>query len=223
MIEVAGLTKSYGPIRALEDVSFEVSAGEVVGLLGPNGAGKTTTMRILAGALGATAGQVRIAGRDVRLDPRATKRLVGYLPEVPPLYDEMTVERYLGFCAELKDAPKDAYRSPELWERLGIGDVQHRILGRLSKGYRQRVGLAQALVHRPRVLVLDEPLAGLDPAQRIEIRSVVRDLAEGGVAVLISSHALTEVEAICDRVIVLVGPADAGPQGNAEGEEHATE
>jgi len=202
-IEVAALTKSYGPVAALVDVSFEVPAGEVVGLLGPNGAGKTTTMRILAGALGPTSGEVRIDGRDVLAEPRSTKRLVGYLPEIPPLYDEMTVEGYLGFCAALRDAPDGALDAPELWEGLGLGEVRRRIIGRLSKGFRQRVGLAQALVHRPRVLVLDEPLAGLDPAQRVDIRRAVRELARGGTTALVSSHALTEIEALCDRVIVL--------------------
>ncbi|MEM6928541.1 MAG: ABC transporter ATP-binding protein [Myxococcota bacterium] len=203
MIEVSGLSRSFGPIRALEDVTFTVPRGEVVGLLGPNGAGKTTTMRILVGALGATAGEVRIDGTDVLADPVETRRRVGYLPEVPPLYDEMSVDGYLRFCAALKDAPADALAEPGLWTRLGLTDVRRRIIGNLSKGFRQRVGLAQALVHAPRVLVLDEPLAGLDPAQRIEIRGVMRELAAEGTTVLVSSHVLAEIEAVCDRVIVL--------------------
>lgn len=203
MIEVSGLTRSFGAVRALEDVSFTIPEGEVVGLLGPNGAGKTTTMRVLVGAIGATEGTVRIDGRDVLADPTGTKRIVGYLPEVPPLYDEMTVESYLQFCADLKDAPPDALDEPGLWERVGITEVRRRVIGNLSKGFRQRVGLAQAMVHRPKVLVLDEPLSGLDPAQRVGIRAVVRALAANGTTVLVSSHVLAEIEAICDRVIVL--------------------
>ncbi|MEN0067945.1 MAG: ABC transporter ATP-binding protein [Myxococcota bacterium] len=201
MIDVEALTKMYGPVAALQGVTFEVPAGEVVGLLGPNGAGKTTTMRILTGALAATEGTARIDGINVLEEPVAVKRIVGYLPEVPPLYDEMSVDAYLRFCADLKDADPSAL--PSLWERTGIVEVRHRIIGNLSKGFRQRVGLAQALVHAPKVLILDEPLSGLDPAQRLEIRAAIRDLAATGTTILISSHVLAEIEAICDRVIVL--------------------
>lgn len=202
-IEVTALSKTYGSIAALDGATFAVPRGEVAGLLGPNGAGKTTTMRILVGALAPSAGTATIDGIDVEHDPLAIKRIVGYLPEVPPLYDEMTVEGYLRFCSALKDGAPDDLEDAPLWDELGLRSVRRRIVGHLSKGFRQRVGLAQALVHGPRVLVLDEPLAGLDPEQRIAMRGTIRALAEGGTTVLISSHVLAEIEAICDRVVVM--------------------
>ena len=203
MIEVQGLTKVYGTTRAVDGLDFAVGKGEIVGFLGPNGAGKSTTMRILCGALGATAGRAAIGGHDVLEQPREVKRLVGYLPEVPPLYPEMGVRTYLRYCARIKQAEEPEQRVEAVMARVGLAEVAHRLIGHLSKGFRQRVGLAQALVHAPRVLILDEPASGLDPAQRVEIRSLVRELAQGEVTVVLSTHVLSEVEAICDRVIIV--------------------
>nr|MBX2801334.1 ABC transporter ATP-binding protein [Myxococcales bacterium] len=194
MIRVEQLTKVYGATTAVEDLTFAVDRGEIVGFLGPNGAGKSTTMRMLCGSLGATRGRALIADIDVLERPREVKRLVGYLPEVPPLYPEMTVRAYLRFCAQLKSAPSPVQGVERVMEQVGLTDVAHRLIDHLSKGYRQRVGLAQALVHEPRVLVLDEPASGLDPAQRVEIRQLVRDLSQGDVTVVLSTHVLSEVE-----------------------------
>jgi ABC-2 type transport system ATP-binding protein len=205
MIQVEGLTKAYGPTLAVRDVSFQVQPGELVGFLGKNGAGKTTTMRILAGSLGATEGTATIAGLDVEKSARRVKALVGYLPEVPPLYPDMTTRAYLRFAARIKgvDNPREAV--DRSIERVGLTGMAGRVIGHLSKGYRQRVGIAQAIVHDPKVLILDEPLSGLDPAQRREIRELVAALAAGDTTVLLSTHVLQEIEAICDRVIVLHG------------------
>ncbi|MEZ4322040.1 MAG: ATP-binding cassette domain-containing protein [Myxococcota bacterium] len=203
MIEVDQLTKVYGATKAIDSLSFTVEKGEIVGFLGPNGAGKSTTMRILAGALGATHGRALVGGVDVLENPRAVKELVGYLPERPPLYTEMTVRAFLLFCARLKGARDPKARTEAVIEQVGLTDVAHRLIEHLSKGYRQRVGIAQALVHEPKVLILDEPASGLDPAQRVQIRSLVRDLAEGDTTVILSTHVLPEVEAICDRVVII--------------------
>ncbi|MFT4627220.1 MAG: ABC-2 type transport system ATP-binding protein [Myxococcota bacterium] len=203
MIEVSQLTKVYGSTVAIDRLDFGVQKGEIVGFLGPNGAGKSTTMRILAGALGATRGAALIGGHDVLQEPRAVKRLVGYLPEVPPLYEEMTVRGYLRFCAGIKKASNPRAAVERTVGRVGLTSVAHRLIGHLSKGYRQRVGIAQALVHDPQVLILDEPASGLDPAQRVEIRQLVKQLAAGDTTVLLSTHVLPEVEAICDRVIII--------------------
>lgn len=203
MIEVERLTKTYGATRAIHDVSFSVAKGEVVGFLGLNGAGKSTTMRILAGALGATSGHARIGGLDVLDDPRGVKALLGYLPERPPVYDDMTVRAYLTFCARIKHVSDVASAVDRAMQRVGLTEVGHRYVDQLSKGYRQRVGIAQAIVHEPRVLILDEPASGLDPAQRIEIRNLVRELAAGDTTVVLSTHVLPEVEAVCDRVIII--------------------
>ncbi len=202
MIEVEGLTKRYGADNAIEDVSFSVAKGEVVGFLGPNGAGKTTTMRILTGSLGATAGVARIGGRDVSTHAAAVKRTVGYLPEVPPLYVTMTVRDYVAFAGRLKGVTDPAAVDRAL-ARVGLADVGHRIIDHLSKGYRQRVGLAQAIVHDPEVLILDEPASGLDPAQRVEIRALLKELAAGDATIILSTHVLAEVEALCDRVVII--------------------
>ena len=203
MIEVEHLTRRYGTTTAIEGLGFQVERGEIVGFLGPNGAGKSTTMRILCGSLGATSGTARVAGFDVAEQPAEVKRRIGYLPEHPPLYTEMTVEQYLVFCARLKgvDTPREA--AVNAAERVGLSPVSHRIIGNLSKGFRQRVGIAQALVHEPEVLVLDEPNSGLDPAQRAEIRALIEQLAAGDTTVLLSTHVLPEIEALCDRVIIL--------------------
>jgi ABC-2 type transport system ATP-binding protein len=203
MIRVEQLVKSYGPNLAVDHLDFHVKKGEIVGFLGPNGAGKSTTMRILSGALGATSGRALIGGIDVLEDPMGVKRIVGYLPEVPPLYTEMTVRQFLRFCARIKRAAQPNEAAERVIERVALGSVAHRLIEHLSKGYRQRVGIAQALVHSPQVLILDEPTSGLDPAQRVEIRNLVRELAQGEVTVILSTHVLSEVEAICGRAIIV--------------------
>ena len=204
MIEVEGLTKRYGDTLALDDVSFVIAKGEVVGFLGPNGAGKSTTMRIISGSLGASSGHARVGGNDVADHPRKVQAMLGYAPEVPPLYSNMTVRDYVTFAAMLKGvADVDAAVKKALGS-VALDGVSHRLIDNLSKGYRQRVGLAQALVHDPQVLVLDEPTSGLDPAQRVEIRNLLKGLAEGGErTVILSTHVLGEIEALCNRVIVI--------------------
>lgn len=206
MIEVEGLTKRYGPTLAVSDVSFEVQKGEVLGFLGPNGAGKTTTMRVITGYLPPTDGTVRVAGFDVVEQALDSKRHIGYLPENPPVYPDMTVEEYLTFAARIKGVPRGEVkqRIGEVSEKCAVTDVQRRQIGKLSKGYRQRVGLAQALVHDPDVLVLDEPTAGLDPKQIIETRQLIKGLA-GRHTVILSTHILPEVSKTCQRVVVISG------------------
>jgi ABC-2 type transport system ATP-binding protein len=204
MIKVSGVTKRYGSVTAVRDMSFEVAAGEIVGFLGPNGAGKTTTMRILTGFLPPTEGTAEVAGYSVIDQPIEVKRRIGYLPEIPPLYPEMEVNSYLEFVARLKGIPniKIASAVDAALEKTSIGDVRRKLIGKLSKGYRQRVGLAQALIHDPAVLILDEPTAGLDPAQIREVRDLVTSLA-GDHTVILSSHILTEVSDTCGRVIII--------------------
>jgi ABC-2 type transport system ATP-binding protein len=204
MIEVENLTKRYGPTLAVSDVSFQVQKGEILGFLGPNGAGKTTTMRIITGFLSPTAGRVRVAGIDVAQSPIEAKRRLGYLPENPPVYTDMTVDEYLAFVGRIKGVPRGDLkkRVSEVSEKCAIADVQHRQIGRLSKGYRQRVGLAQALIHNPDVLILDEPTAGLDPKQIIETRELIKGLA-GQHTVILSTHILPEVSKTCQRVVVI--------------------
>lgn len=204
MIEVENLTKRYGPTLAVSDVSFEVQKGEVLGFLGPNGAGKTTTMRVITGYLPPSNGRVRVAGYDVVDEPLEAKRRTGYLPESPPVYSDMTVVEYLAFVARIKGvARREAKkRMDEVSEKCAITDVQHRQIGKLSKGYRQRVGLAQALIHNPDVLILDEPTAGLDPKQIIETRELIKGLA-GQHTVVLSTHILPEVSKTCQRVVVI--------------------
>jgi ABC-2 type transport system ATP-binding protein len=205
-IEVEGLSKRYGDFEAVRDLSFQIGAGEVVGFLGPNGAGKTTTMRMLTGFIPPTNGSIRIAGFDIFAEGLDARRSIGYLPETPPLYPEMTPKSYIEFVAKLKDVAR-AKRKDAVDRALdlcGLQDVRSREIRQLSKGYRQRVGLAQAIVHDPQVLVLDEPTVGLDPMQIREIRSLIRDLAAtGGQTILLSTHILAEVEAICQRVILI--------------------
>ncbi len=203
MIEVRELERSYGEHLAVRGVSFEVARGEVVGFLGPNGAGKTTTMRILAGSLGASGGQATIGGLDVAEHPTEVKRRIGYLPEHPPLYGTMTVRDYLCFAARIKGVDDPASAADQTMQRVGLAGMGGRIISHLSKGFQQRVGLAQALVHDPDVLVLDEPTSGLDPAQRKEIRDLIRALAAGDRTVVLSTHVLPEVEEICERVIII--------------------
>lgn len=204
MIEVEGLTRFYGPKAAIEEVSFEVAKGEVVGFLGPNGAGKTTTMRILACFMPPTSGTARVAGFDIGKDSLEVRRRIGYLPESVPLYGDMTVRQYLTFVAEAKGVPRPERpaRVAGVTERCLLTDVQDRLIRNLSKGYRQRVGLAQALVGNPEVLILDEPTLGLDPKQIIEIRSLIRDM-RGERTVILSTHILPEVSMVCQRVIII--------------------
>ena len=203
MIRVHNLSRSYGSTLAVDDISFEVARGEIVGFLGKNGAGKTTTMRVLAGALGADKGAVVVGGMDVAKQPRKVKEQIGYLPETPPLYSDMRVDRFLTFCARMKGVTGVGDAVEQVLVQTGLGSMKHRRIGNLSKGYRQRVGLAQALIHQPAVLILDEPVSGLDPSQRRDIRELIRQLAEGETTVLLSSHVLPEIEAICDRVIII--------------------
>jgi ABC-2 type transport system ATP-binding protein len=210
MIEVDRLTKYYGNHAAIRDVSFTAEAGQILGFLGPNGAGKTTTMRMLTGFLPATDGTAHIAGHEIFAEPLAARRAIGYLPETPPLYPEMTVRSYLHFVAKIKDVPRSECKQAvdRAVERCGLSEVYRRVIGDLSKGFRQRVGLAQAIVHDPPVLILDEPTVGLDPIQVREIRSLISNLAapergESRHTVILSTHILNEVEAICERIILI--------------------
>ncbi len=206
MIKAEALTKRYGGLTAIRGVSFEVAKSEVVGFLGPNGAGKTTTMRILTGYLPPSEGRAVVGGFELGLDPREAKRVTGYLPESPPLYPEMRVCDYVRYVATLHDVPR-AQRGAKVERAIhscGLEDVATRVIRTLSKGYRQRVGLAQAIVHEPAVLILDEPTSGLDPIQIAEIRELIRRLsAEEGRTVILSTHILAEVEAICQRVLLI--------------------
>jgi ABC-2 type transport system ATP-binding protein len=204
MIEVERLTKDYGTVVAVRDVSFSVGKGEVVGFLGPNGAGKSTTLRVLAGFLGATSGRVSIAGHDIATDSLAARRALGYMPEAAPLYPELRVREYLEFRAALKQVPRrERKKAVERALELGkIADVAETLVGHLSKGYRQRVALSDALVSKPGLLILDEPTAGLDPNQILEVRKLLRDLGESH-TILLSTHILSEVEAVCDRALVI--------------------
>ena len=204
MIKVEGLSKRYARTVAVDNISFEVEKGQIVGFLGPNGAGKTTTMRVLTCFLPPTAGTANVAGFDVLEQPLEVKKRIGYLPETPPLYPEMEVTEYLAFVGKLKGIPKADLkrRLDEVVERCAIGDVRMKLIGKLSKGYRQRVGLAQAIIHNPDVLVLDEPTSGLDPKQIIETRNLIRGLA-GDHTIILSTHILSEVEHSCERVIII--------------------
>lgn len=204
MIEVSHLTKQYGKRLAVDDVSFTVADGQICGLLGPNGAGKSTIMNILTGYLSATSGQVTVAGHPLPEEADAAKACVGYLPEQPPLYPEMTVQEYLTFAAELKGMKK-AERKEQVCRaarRTGLEAVLPRLIRSLSKGYKQRVGIAQALLGSPRLIILDEPTVGLDPAQVIEIRKLIRELGRAH-TVILSSHILSEVQAVCQQILIL--------------------
>src|SRR5690242_4926678 len=204
MIKVEGLTKRYARTVAVDDISFEVEKGQIVGFLGPNGAGKTTTMRVLTCFLPPSAGKATVADFDVTEHPLEVKKRIGYLPETPPLYPEMEVIEYINFVGKLKGVPKSelARRVDQVIDRCAIGDVRDKLIGKLSKGYRQRVGLAQAIIHNPDVLILDEPTAGLDPKQIIEIRALLKSLA-GDHTIILSTHILTEVEQSCEQVIII--------------------
>jgi ABC-2 type transport system ATP-binding protein len=205
MIDVTNLSKSYGPIQALQDVSFHVDAGEVIGLLGPNGAGKTTMMKILTGYLQPDEGRAIVDGLDVLTDTLEVQKRIGYLPENAPLYPEMSVQGYLRMIAELRQVTEEdqpTYLSAAI-RAAGLEDHLTRPIGQLSKGYRQRVGVAQAILHKPKLLILDEPTMGLDPTQIVQVRRLIRRLARRS-TVLLSTHILSEVEATCDRVIILL-------------------
>ena len=203
MIEVQHLSKHYGPVKAVDDVSFRAEAGEILGFLGPNGAGKTTTMRIITGYMPASEGTATVAGFDVFEQPLEAKKRTGYLPETPPLYPDMTVREYLTFVAKIKGLHKDIKgRVDEVMKKVWVADMANRHCSKLSKGYKQRVGLAQALIHNPDVLVLDEPTAGLDPKQIMETRQLIRELA-GTHTIILSTHILPEVSQTCQRVVII--------------------
>ncbi len=204
MIEVRHLSRNFGTVKAIEDVTFDVRKGEIVGFLGPNGAGKTTTMRILTGYIPATSGTAKVAGFDVQEQSLEVRKRIGYMPENPPLYGDMTVESYLHFVAKIKgvDGKLRKRNVEKVMEQVEIKDVRHRLIRTLSKGYKQRVGLAQALVHDPEVLILDEPTIGLDPKQIREVRTLIKNLA-GEHTVILSTHILPEVSMTCERVIII--------------------
>lgn len=203
MIKISHLVKNYGSFCAVDDISFEVAKGEIVGFLGPNGAGKSTTMNMLTGYLSSTSGSIKVGGVDVLDDPLNAKRLIGYLPEQPPLYPDMTVEEYLNFAYDLKGCTLDREKHlDEICDVVKIGDMKKRLIKYLSKGYKQRVGIAQALVGNPPVIIFDEPTIGLDPKQIIEIRNLIRTLGKEHTVVL-STHILGEVQAVCDRIVII--------------------
>ena len=204
MIEVSNLTKKYGDHIAVDDLSFRVEKGQIYGFLGPNGAGKSTTMNIMTGYLAATKGTVTINGKDIMKEPEEAKKCIGYLPELPPLYLDMTVKEYLRFVAELKKVPAKERETQiaAVMEMTQITDMQRRLIKNLSKGYKQRVGLAQAIIGYPEVIILDEPTVGLDPKQIIEIRDLIRKLGENH-TVILSSHILSEVSAVCDHIMII--------------------
>jgi ABC-2 type transport system ATP-binding protein len=204
LIEVSDLTKAYGSVTAVDHVSFTVNKGEILGFLGPNGAGKTTTMRILTGYMPATSGTARIAGFDVFEDSLEVRRHIGYLPEAPPLYPDMAVETYLDFVLRIKNVPAEKRRDriADALAKTNLADKRSELIKRLSRGYKQRVGLAQALVHDPDVIILDEPTVGLDPKQIIEVRHLIKCLA-GSHTIILSTHILPEVSMTCDRVVII--------------------
>lgn len=204
MIQVEGLSKKYARHVAVNNISFNVEKGDIVGFLGPNGAGKTTTMRILTCFMPPTEGKASVAGFDVFEQPLEVKKRIGYLPETPPVYPEMTVRDYLTFVAKIKNMPSGDVkrRTEEVMERCSVADVREKLISKLSKGYRQRVGLAQAIIHNPDVLILDEPTSGLDPKQILETRELIKNLA-GEHTIILSTHILPEVEAICQKVIII--------------------
>jgi len=204
LVQVEGVSRRYGLTEAVKNVSFSLRQGEVLGFLGPNGAGKTTCMQMLTGNLAPSAGRIAIAGHDLLDDPRAAKRAIGYLPEQPPVYRDLTVDEYLRYCAALRAIPR-AQRDPACEaakQKCGLSDVGKRLIGNLSKGYQQRVGLAQAILHLPPVIVLDEPTAGLDPIQIREVRGLIRELGRDH-GVILSTHILPEVQTVCDRVQII--------------------
>lgn len=203
MVEISHLSKNYGDKKAVNDISFSVEEGEIMGFLGPNGAGKSTTLNILTGFLSATSGSAKIDGIDILEQPLEAKKLIGFLPEIPPLYPDMTVAEYMNFCYELKGCklPRKQHLH-EIGEVVKIADVNKRLIKNLSKGYRQRVGIAQALIGNPKVLIFDEPTIGLDPKQIIEIRNLIKHLGKNH-TVILSTHILPEVQVVCDRIVII--------------------
>jgi ABC-2 type transport system ATP-binding protein len=204
LAEINGISRAYGDVKAVTDVSFSLRRGEVLGFLGPNGAGKTTTMQILTGNLAPSTGSIRIAGHDLLEEPRAAKSAIGYLPEQPPVYRELTVDEYLDYCAALHGLPRAQRRSARdlAKEKCGLTEVGRRLIGNLSKGFQQRVGIAQAIIHLPALVILDEPTVGLDPIQIREIRTLIRELGKDH-GVILSTHILPEVQATCSRVQII--------------------
>lgn len=204
MIEVLNLTKSYGQIKAVRNLNFTVEKGEILGFLGPNGAGKSTTMNMITGYLPSTSGTVKVSGYDVSVEPREVKKRVGYLPEQPPLYTDLTVMEYLDFVSGLKKVDRNKRKSQisDIMELVKISDVRNRLIKNLSKGYKQRVGLAQALIGNPEVLILDEPTVGLDPTQIIEVRKLIKALGKDH-TIILSSHIMQEISAVCERIIII--------------------
>jgi len=203
-IRIANLTKRYGPQTAVDDISFRVGTGEVLGFLGPNGAGKSTTMKMICGLIAPNTGSIAVGGKNVADEPDAVRGMIGYLPESNPLYDDMPVLDLLKFAARIQGVPEDNVlpRIRDMVEACGLGPEKHKLVGELSKGYRQRVGLAQAMVHDPQVLILDEPTTGLDPNQIVEIRALIKRLGRAK-TVIFSTHILGEVEAVCDRILII--------------------
>lgn len=201
MIEVEKVSRSFGPFRAVDDISFSVRKGEIVGLLGPNGAGKTTTMRMITGFLVPTSGSIKIDGTDIELDPESSKRKIGYMPESAPLYSDMIVEDYLRYVADMQGVDPGS-KVRQIAKTCGLSEVMHKNIGDLSRGYRQRVGLAHSLMHDPEILILDEPTSGLDPNQIIEVRNLIKEIGKTR-TVIISTHILSEVEMLCDRIIII--------------------
>jgi ABC-2 type transport system ATP-binding protein len=204
MIEISHLSKRYGPLTAVDDISFNVQAGEVLGFLGPNGAGKSTTMKMITGFLAPSAGSVRVCGHDVQAEPLAAKSRMGYLPEGAPLYGEMSVRAFLSFIADVRGLTDERRRSrlDDVIARLGLASVLEQVIETLSKGYKRRVGLAQALLHDPQVLILDEPTDGLDPNQKHEVRELISAMSKDKI-IVISTHILEEVDAVCNRAIII--------------------
>lgn len=220
MIEISHLSKRYGALTAVDDISFNVEPGQVLGFLGPNGAGKSTTMKMITGFLSPTAGSVRVCGHDVESDPLAAKACMGYLPEGAPSYGEMSVRGFLDFIADVRGLANDRRRSrlDDVIGRLALGSVLEQVIETLSKGFKRRVGLAQALLHDPRVLILDEPTDGLDPNQKHEVRALINAMAKDKI-IVISTHILEEVDAVCNRAIIIAAGrilADDTPQGLAK-------
>jgi ABC-2 type transport system ATP-binding protein len=204
MIQVENLSKKYGDIHAVDGITFDVAKGEILGFLGPNGAGKTTTMRMITGFIPASSGRALIAGFDIFREPMEAKRKIGYLPEIPPLYTDMTVSAYLKFVARIKGIPRKQQKEglEQAIEKCGLTDVRDRVMDQLSKGFKQRVGIAQAIIHNPDVLILDEPTIGLDPKQIIEIRNLIKSLS-GDRTIVLSTHILPEVSEVCTRAIII--------------------
>lgn len=204
LIEVEHLVKKYGSLTAVDNLSMKIEPGHIYGLLGKNGAGKTTTMNMVTGYIGATSGSVKVCGHDIFKEAEAAKKEIGYLPEIPPLYTDMSVYEYLDFCAELKGIGKKERDEHivDVMEKAGISEMEHRLIRNLSKGYKQRVGLAQAILGNPSIIILDEPTVGLDPVQMIEMRDLIKELGKDH-TVILSSHILSEVSAVCDYIYII--------------------